>query len=155
MTFGAPQTRVLSVLAALVIAALASAPGHGAIKNVPYPEVTVEIAAPQPPEPAFLSFFKEFADAVANRNAAALFALVGPTFVWTVRGALTDEFDPGRDALHNFKVVFGFRAQGKDEDGAVENGPFWDELAQFARDQAFYGASDSTVMICGTLLAES
>ena len=54
---------------------------------------------------------------MASRNAAALFALVGPTFVWTSQGALTNEFDPGRDALHNFKVVFGFRAAGASADG--------------------------------------
>src|SRR3954454_21303244 len=149
MTFGAPQAKVLSVVAAVLIAQLTPQAGHGVIKNVPYGEVTVEIAAAQQTEPAFLSFFKAFSDAVANRNEAALFALVGPTFVWTVRGALTDEFDPGRDALHNFKVVFGFRAQGKHEDGGVDNGPYWDELERFARDPSFYRASDSTSTICG------
>src|SRR3954469_20489942 len=154
MKFSVPPKRIPAVAAALLGVMLASGPGHGAIKHVPYPEVTVEIAAPHQPDPAFLSFWKEFSDAVTNRNASALFALVGPMFVWTSRGALTDEFDPGRDALHNFKVVFGFRPQGKDEDGGVENGPFWDELAQFARDPAFHGASDSTSMICGPLLAE-
>jgi hypothetical protein len=151
----APHTRVLPAAVVLLSITLAPGAGHGAIKNVAYGEVTVEIAAPHQPEPAFLSFFKEFSDAAASRNATALFALVGPMFVWTVRGALTDEFDPGRDALHNFKVVFGFRAQGKDEDGAVENGPYWDELAQFARDPSFYSASDKTSMICGPLLAEA
>jgi hypothetical protein len=155
MTSRAPHTRVLLAAVVLLSVTLASGAGHGAIKNVPYGEVTVEIAAPHQPEPAFQSFFKEFSDAVANRNAAALFALVGPMFVWTVRGALTDEFDPGRDALHNFKIVFGFRAQGRDEDGGVENGPYWDELAQFARDPSFHSASDKTSMICGPLLAEA
>ncbi len=147
--------KVLLVAAALLSVALAPEPGHCAIKNVPYGEVTVEIAAQRQPEPAFQAFWVALSDAVASRNAAALFALVGPTFVWTVRGALTEEFDPGRDALHNFKVVFGFRAQGKDEDGGVENGPYWDELAQFARDPSFYSASDKTSMICGPLLAEA
>jgi hypothetical protein len=155
MTFGAPQARVLSAVATLLSVTLAPGAGHCAIKNVPYGEVTVEIAAPRQPEPAFLSFWKEFSEAVASRNAAALFALVGPMFVWTSQGALTEEFDPGRDALHNFKVVFGFRAQGKDEDSAVENGPYWDALAQFARDPSFYSASDTTSMICGPLLAEA
>jgi hypothetical protein len=155
MNLSAPHIKALTFAAALLSVTLAPGAGHCAIKNVPYGEVTVEIAAPQQPEPAFQSFFKEFSDAVVNRNAAALFALVGPMFVWTVRGALTDEFDPGRDALHNFKVVFGFRAPGKDEDGAVENGPYWDELAQFARDPSFYSASDKTSMICGPLLAEA
>src|SRR5882672_9248091 len=147
------QTR--SWFAAALLLCITVAPGHGAIRNVAYPEVTVEIAAPHQPEAAFQSFWKEFSEAVANRNAFALFALVGPMFVWTSRGALTDEFDPGRDALHNFKVVFGFRAQGQDEDGGVEKGPYWDELAQFARDPSFYSAPDNTSMICGPLLAEA
>jgi hypothetical protein len=140
-------------VAALLIAA--ATPGLAAIRQVPYPEVRVETAAPHQVEPAFQSFWKVFSDAVASRNADALFALVGPSFVWTSQGALTAEFDPGRDAVHNFKVVFGFRQQGRDEDGGVENGPYWDELAQFVGDPTFYGASDKTSMICGPLLAEA
>jgi hypothetical protein len=155
MTSCAPHRRALLIAAMLLSVIVVPDAGHCAIKTVAYGEVTVEIAAPHQPEAAFLSFWKEFSDAVANRNAAALFALVGPMFVWTSQGALTGEFDPGRDALHNFKVVFGFRAQGADEDGAVENGPYWDELAQFAADPAFYSASDKTSMICGPLLAEA
>src|SRR5882724_2170104 len=143
------------LVAAALLIAVTPGTGRAAIKKVPYGEVQVEIAAPQQPEPAFQPFWKAFGDAVASRNAAALFALVGPTFVWTSQGALTNEFDPGRDALHNFKVVFGFRQQGRDEDGGVENGPYWDELAQFAGDPIFYSASDKTSMICGPLLAEA
>jgi hypothetical protein len=139
----------------VLIATVTPGTGFAAIKNVPYPEVTVETAARVQPEPAFQAFWKAFSDAVASRNAAALFALVGPTFVWTLKGALTDEFDPGRDAIHNFKVVFGFRAQGSDQDGGVANGPYWDDLAQFASDPTFYSASDKTSMICGPLLAEA
>jgi hypothetical protein len=141
---------------ALIAAAtwLVAAPAFAAIKKVPYPEVTVEVAAAQLPEASFGPFWKAFSDAVKNRNAAALFALVGPGFVWTSQGALTAEFDPGRDALHNFKVVFGFRQQGRDEDGGVENGPYWEELAQFAADPVFYSGSDKTSLICGPLLAE-
>ena len=36
----------------------------------------------------------------------------------------------------------------------MENGPYWDELAQFAADPMFYSASDKTSLICGPLLAE-
>jgi hypothetical protein len=133
---------------------LAATSAGAAIKTVSYPEVTVETAAAHLPEAAFLPFWKELSDAIAGRNAAALFALVGPGFVWTSQGALTAEFDPGRDAVHNFKVVFGFRQQGKDEDGGVENGPYWEELGQFASQPAFYSASDKTSLICGPLLAE-
>lgn len=138
-----------------LIATVMSGAGYAAIKKVPYPEVTVETAVPHQPEPAFQPFWKALSDAVASRNAAALFALVGPTFVWTSQGALTAEFDPGRDAVHNFKVVFGFRQHGKDEDGGVANGPYWDELAQFVSDPIFYSASDKTSLICGPLLAEA
>jgi hypothetical protein len=142
---------------ALIAAAtwLIASPALAAIKKVPYPEVTVEIAAAQLPEASFGTFWKAFSDAVKNRDAAGLFALVGPGFVWTSKGALTAEFDPGRDAVHNFKVVFGFRQQGRDEDGGVENGPYWDELAQFAADPMFYSGSDKTSLICGPLLAEA
>jgi hypothetical protein len=133
---------------------LVATPAFAEIKKVPYPEVTVEIAAAQLPEASVQPFWKAFSDAVKSRNAAALFALVGPGFVWTSKGALTAEFDPGRDALHNFKVVFGFRQQGRDEDGGVENGPYWEELAQFAADPVFYSGSDKTSLICGPLLAE-
>jgi len=156
MKLSVPRTHTVRlVAAALLVAAVTPGTGLAAIKAVPYPEVTVEIAAPLRPEPGFQSFWKAFSDAVASRNAAALFALVGPQFAWTSQGALTAEFDPGRDALHNFKVVFGFRAQGRDEDGGVANGPYWDELEQFVTDPVFSSASDKTSMICGPLLAEA
>lgn len=155
MTLRALRKTAHLVAASLLIAIVTPGAGRAAIKKLPYSEVTVEIAATHQSEPAFQSFWKAFSDAIASRNAAALFALVGPTFVWTSQGALTAEFDPGRDAVHNFKVVFGFRAHGKDEDGGVENGPYWDELAQFVSDPVFYSASDKTSMICGPLLAEA
>jgi hypothetical protein len=156
MKLSVPRTlRTARLAAAALLVAVTPGTGLAAIKAVPYPEVTVEIAAPLRPEPGFQLFWKAFSDAVASRNAAALFALVGPQFAWTSQGALTAEFDPGRDAVHNFKVVFGFRAQGRDEDGGVANGPYWDELAQFVSDPTFYSASDKTSMICGPLLAEA
>jgi hypothetical protein len=146
------MTRVYLAMAALLIAWPDAA--RADIKRVPYPEVRVETAVPVSTEPAFATFWKAFSDAVASRNADALFALVGPTFAWTARGALIAEFDPGRDALHNFKVVFGFRRQGADEDGGVEQGPYWDALAQFVSDPVFYSGSDKVSLICGPLLAE-
>jgi hypothetical protein len=153
----APRVSLLLHATAIAMLFALAMPGAGLaeIKRVPYPEVSVDVAASVQPEPAFQPFWKAFSEAVASRNAAALFALVGPMFVWTSQGALTAEFDPGRDALHNFKVVFGFRPHGKDEDGGVANGPFWDELAQYAGDPGFYSASDKTGMICGPLLAEA
>lgn len=146
--FRSQHLLALAILCAMPSAAFAE------IKRVPYPEVSVDVAASIQPDAEFQAFWKTLSEAVKARNAAALFALVGPMFVWTSQGALVAEFDPGRDALHNFKVVFGFRAFGKDEDGGVESGPYWDELAQYANDPAFYSASDKTGMICGPLLAE-
>jgi len=122
-----------------------------AVKKVPYPEVKVEIAEIYKPDAAFEAMLKSFAGAVAKKDTQALFALVGPTFVWTVEGALTDWLDLGRNALHNFKVAFGFRALGVDVDGAVENGPFWDALAAFAQDNTYYKATDSGNRICGPI----
>ena len=77
-------------------------------------------------------------------------------FVWTSQGALTAEFDPGRDAVCTIsRWCSDFAQQGRDQDGGVENGPYWDKLAQFASDPAFYSASDKTSLICGPLLAEA
>jgi len=44
-------------------------PALAAIKKVPYPEVTVEVAAAQLPEASFGPFWKAFSDAVKSRNA--------------------------------------------------------------------------------------
>lgn len=124
------------------------------LKKVPYHEIKVEIFEAYHPDDAFETMIASFADAVAKKNEQALFTLVGPMFVWTLDGVLTDEFDPSRDALHNFKVVFGFRGPGDDTDGAVENGPFWSALAAFARDNTFYKATASGSRICGPIGAE-
>jgi hypothetical protein len=58
------------------------------------------------------------------------------------------------NAIHNFKVVFGFRALGKDKDGGVDNGPYWDALAAFAGDSTYYVATDSGNLICGPIAAD-
>jgi hypothetical protein len=65
-----------------------------------------------------------------------------------------DELDLGRDGIHNFKVVFGFRALGKDKDGGVDNGPYWDALAAFAGDSTYYAATDTGNLICGPIAAD-
>jgi hypothetical protein len=90
---------------------------------------------------------------VSAKNAEALFALVGPTFMWTVERGPTDEFDPGRGPVDNFKAVFGFRAPGADKDGGVEGGPFWDGLAGFAAEATFYKAPDAGNLVCGPISA--
>ena len=124
------------------------------VKNVPYPEVKVKLSESYKPDAAFEKMRAAFASAAAKKDAAAIFALVGPTFVWTMNGALVDKFDMGRDAVHNFKVVFGFREYGKNVDGGVEDGPFWDSLATFADDKSYYKADDAGNLICGPMSAE-
>ena len=146
--------------AALVLSFIAGTLGlatgaAAAVKKIPYPEIKVKLNEAYVPDPKFQALIASFAAAAAQKNAQALFALVGPTFVWTSGGSLTDEFDLGRDALHNFKVVFGFRAAGADADGAVENGPFWDALAAFAEDKSYYKAFDSGKLICSPIGANA
>ena len=146
------MTLVLSAFAGTL--GLAASP-EAAVKKVPYPEVKVEINEAYSPDAKFQALITNFAAAVAHKDAPALFGLVGPTFVWTAGGNLTDDFDLGRDALHNFKVVFGFRAAGADTDGGVDNGPFWDALAAFAEDKTYYKAFDSGKLICSPLGADA
>src|SRR5438105_14777922 len=118
--------RFVVLATAAVVAAIAlGSPAAAEVKKVPYPEVKVELAEAYTPDAAFENLRKAFGEAVAKKSAQTLFALVGPTFVWTAQGALSEQFDLGRDALHNFKVVFGFREAGKDADGGVADGPFW------------------------------
>jgi hypothetical protein len=128
---------------------MAALPGgsHAAVKEIAYPAVKVDITQEHKPDDAMNKMRKAFADAVAKKDANALFALVGPTFVWLGAGGVSDQFDFGRDALHNFKVVFGFREAGKDADGPVQDGPFWDALGAFAADETFYSAGGS--LVCG------
>lgn len=140
------------------IAALACAlalPASAAIKKVPYPEVKVQVVEAYKPDAAFEAMRKKFSDAVAKKDAQALFSLVAPTFVWTFQGGSSGEFDMGRDALHNFKVVFGFRPRGADADGPVENGPFWEMLAGFANDGTYYQDDQAYNLVCGPITANA
>jgi hypothetical protein len=122
--------------------------------KVSYPEVKVTVEAPYKPDAAFTAMRSAMARAIAGKDSNALFALIAPTFVWTLQGQLADELDLGRDALHNFKVVFGFRARGADVDGGVDNGPFWDTLAALVEDGTFYQSGDSGNLICSPAAAE-
>src|SRR5580700_8239575 len=144
--------RVRSIVSTAAIAACVLAlPASAAVKKVPYPEVKVEVAAAFKPDAAFETLRKALSDAVAKKDAQALFALVSPTFIWTLQGGPTDQFDMGRDALHNFKVVFGFRPQDADADGPVDNGPFWDALAGFASDGTYYQDGEAGNLVCGPI----
>jgi hypothetical protein len=140
------------VPAAILIAVAAVFQTDAAVKRVPYPEVKVEIAEAYQPDPAFTAMRKAFTDAVSQKNDTALFALVGPTFVWTMAGGIVEQFDMGRDALHNFKVVFGFRDAGKDVDGGVEGGPFWTALTAFAAESTVY--QQTANLVCTPTFAQ-
>jgi hypothetical protein len=140
-----------SVLAVLTI--LLSASASAEVKQVAYPRVAVEVSEAYQPDAAFNAMRKAFADATSREDASALFALVAPSFVWTVNGAVAADFDPGRDTVHNFKVLFGFRQYGRDVDGDVENGPFWAALAAFASDDTFYLTGDGGNLVCSPIAA--
>ena len=143
----------MAIVVPFITAALGISSAAAAVKKVAYPEVKVEIVEAYRPDGAFEAMIARFSDAVAKKDAQALLAQIGPNFVWTLEGALTDEFDLGRDALHNFKVVFGFRELGKDTDGNVANGPFWNALTAFAQDKTYYKATDVGNLICGPIRA--
>src|SRR5262249_46139276 len=152
MTFPRKTTRESAGMRRLLIGAAAPAfmaalplVSHAAVKEVAYPAVKVELTQEHKSDDALNKMRKAFADAVAKKDGNALFALVGPTFVWLGSGGVSDQFDFGRDALHNFKVVFGFREPGKDADGPVHDGPFWDALAAFAPDETFHSAGGRLV----------
>lgn len=119
-----------------------------AFKKAPYPEVKVEVVEPFVTDEAFRAMRSTFANAVAKRDSAGLFSLVGPTFLWTTQEGPNDQFDMGRSALDNFKVVFGFRAADADTDGNVENGPFWETLAAFVAEDSFYTVEDAGNLVC-------
>jgi hypothetical protein len=127
------------------VLATAVTSADAAIKKIPYPEVKVNVEQYQGDD-ALAAMRKSFSDAVSKKDSATLFGLVGPTFVWTKANALNEDFDLGGDALHNFKVVFGFREPGKDADGGVDGGPYWDMLAAFAGDPTVY--EESTNKVC-------
>src|SRR5215470_19166733 len=147
--------RLHPVLSIAAIACALALPASAAIKKVPYPEVKIELAEAFKADPAFETMRKKLSDAVAKKDAQALFDLVGPTFVWTFQGGATDQFDMGRDALHNFKVTFGFRPQGANADGPVDNGPFWELLAGFANDGTYYQDTQAGNLVCGPMTANA
>jgi hypothetical protein len=142
---------------AILVTAAAIAIGAGTacladVKEVAYPAIKVRLSDAYHPDAAFQKMQKSFADAVAKKDAQALFSLVGPTFVWTSGGELDDQFDFSGDALQNFKVVFGFREFGKRVDGGVMDGPFWDTLAAFAATTTFDNSAQT--LVCGPIGAD-
>jgi hypothetical protein len=147
------RAHLLPAIAIVAAAAFGSA-SLADVKNGPYPEVKVTLSQSYKPDAAFERMHAAFVGATAKKDVAGIVALIGPTFVWTSNGELVDKFDLGRDAIHNFKVLFGFRAFGKDADGGVEDGPFWDALASFAADRTYFQAADGGNLVCGPMTAE-
>lgn len=136
--------------AALVLLA---APPAGAVKRVPYPQVSVIALPVFEGDPALDEMRKRFATAVAEKNLNAVVALLAPNFDWTAGGIQVDDFDQKRGAEHNFKVAFGFRAVGGNADGTTEIGPQWDLLAFFASDPVLTKEKDAAV-VCGSTTAK-
>jgi hypothetical protein len=145
---------ILGGLLAAALVVLLAPPGAAAVKKIAYPEVKVTLNKPYKPDAAFEKMHGALLDAVKRKDAQAVTALVAPTFLWTVGDQPADELDLGRDAVHNFKVAFGFRALGKDVDGGVDGGPYWDVLAAFADDPTYYTASDTGNLVCGPIAAD-
>jgi hypothetical protein len=143
--------RLSILVSAMAFAATADNVCLADVKAVAYPAVKVELSPAYQPDADFQKMQKSFADAVAKKDAQALFSLVGPTFVWTSGGELDDQFDFSGDALQNFKVVFGFRQVGKRFDGGVLDGPFWDSLAAFAANTTFDNTAQT--LVCGPIAA--
>jgi hypothetical protein len=133
---------------------LAPAPGSAQPHQVAYPEVKVVLENPYKPDAAFDKMNGAFLDAVQRKDVGTLTALVAPTFLWTVSDHPADELDLGRDAIHNFKVAFGFRALGEGVDGGVDDGPYWDVLTAFAEEPSFYIGNDAGTLVCGPMTAE-
>jgi len=150
-TWTRPSVNVASAVA--IVACFGSA-AHATVKKIAYPEVKVTIDAAYKPDAAFDQMRAAFADAVNKKDLDALSKLIAPMFLWTSGGQPADQMDLGRDGVHNFKVVFGFRALGKDTDGGVSDGPYWDALAVFTEDPTYYAASDTGNLICGPIAAD-
>lgn len=147
------HTKSFCAAAALVSAATLASGASAELKKVPYAPVKVELAEAYRPDAAFEKMRKAFLDATHNKDTAALSALVAPGFVWNSEGVLAADFDTGRGPLHNFKVLFGFRDFGKNADGGVDGGPFWDTLSTFAEDDSYYKLDQGSGLVCGPMAA--
>lgn len=137
--------RTIILTTALATIAWSTFAVRAEVKKVPYAKIDVDLEEAFAPDAAFQAMSKSFTAAVAKKDSEALFALVGPTFIWLSEGAPAAGYDLGRDALYNFKVLFGFREAGKDTDGGVQDGPYWEALASFAQDGTYYKAADNLV----------
>jgi hypothetical protein len=131
---------------------LAATPA-AALKKVPYAEVPVVSLPVFPGDPALTDMRKRLSAAIAVRDSEAVVKFVSADFDWKAGDATVDDFDPKRGAEHNFKVAFGFRAVGRDTDGATDIGPQWDLLAYFANDEILTQEKGSP-LVCGSTIAK-
>jgi len=145
--------RSFTVGACLAIALLAAGPA-AAIKKTSYPEVRVELPALVRPEPALADMLKALTDAVEHRNADELFALLAPTFFWTENGEPSQQFDRSRDALHNFKVAFGFRRLGARSDSGDRREQLWETLEDIVGGPGLFPAESNRDILCGPATAD-
>jgi hypothetical protein len=142
-------------LAASLLATLLLAPAPAAaIKKTPYPEVRVALPPAVPVEPALVAMRKELAAAISRRNAGLLYELVGPTFFWNTNGEPSPQFDGHRDALHNFKVAFGFRTYGSDSDSRNPEGQLWEVLEEAGNGAALFAMEGNAGVLCGPATAD-
>ena len=141
----------LVVASAVGIAAGFCSAADAEVKKVAYPEVKVTIDKVYKPDAGFDQMRAALAGAVKKKDVNALSKLIAPTFLWMIGGEPAEQLDLGRDAVQNFKVAFGFRALGKDADGGVSDGPYWETLAYFVGDANYYAASEAGNLICGPL----
>src|SRR5215475_10645751 len=95
--------RTFILMTCLAMIAWSSVVVRAKVKKVPYTKIDVNIEEAYTPDAAFQAMSKSFGEAAARKDSPALFALVGPTFIWMSQGAPAEAFDMGRDALHNFK----------------------------------------------------
>ena len=124
-----------------------------AIKKIPYPEVRVAVPAEAKAEPALAAMRKQLASTISQRNAGQLYALVGPAFFWKADGEPNEQFDKDRDALHNFKVAFGFRRFGQDSDSENLRDQLWEVLDDITSG-ALIQMEGNPGVLCGPLSAE-
>jgi hypothetical protein len=143
-----------SLARAFLAAALALPPAPAAaIKKTPYPEVRVQLPSAAKAEPALETMRKQLADAIKRRNAGLLYELVGPTLFWNTNGEPSAQFDRDRDALHNFKVAFGFRQYGRDEDSHNPENQLWEVLEDVANGGALFEMPGKAGALCGPAAA--
>lgn len=143
--------RIFVGLFAIAAALLTSLPA-GAVKRASYPEVKVTALPAFKGDAALEALRKKLVESVSKQDLASVIALVDPKFVWTAGGKPVEEFDPKKDGVHNFKVAFGFRAFGRNEDGKTDIGPQWFLLELFLADPSLTQEANSP-LVCGPATA--